>query len=125
MGGCTMPFHEKIDYIELPAISIPACKSFFEDVFGWQFEDYGPEYSAFYNAGIKGGFFQSEMSTNQETGSALIVFYSADLDKTREKIIQSGGIVTRPIFSFPGGRRFHFVDPSGNEFAVWSDRKDD
>ena len=116
-----MPFHEKIDYLELPAINIEACKSFFGKVFGWQFEDYGPEYTAFFNAGIKGGFYQSDLSTSQDSGSALVVFYSANLDQTKAKIEKAGGVITKPAFSFPGGRRFHFVDPSGNEFAVWSD----
>lgn len=116
-----MPFHEKIDYIELPAINIDACKTFFSKVFGWKFEDYGSEYTAFFNAGIRGGFYQSDLSTGQDSGSALVVFYSVNLGQTMAKIEGAGGVITRPTFSFPGGQRFHFVDPSGNEFAVWSD----
>lgn len=111
----------KIDYIELPAINIEACKSFFSKVFGWEFIDYGPEYTSFSNAGIEGGFYLSELSANTETGSALVVFYSNDLQEAQLKIEKAGGLIVRPIFTFPGGKRFHFTDPSGNEFAVWSD----
>ncbi len=118
-----MPFHEKIDYIELPAINMDACKTFFARVFGWKFEDYGPEYTAFYNAGIKGGFYQSDLSTAQDNGGALVIFYSEDLEQTKAKVEKAGGVVVKPTFSFPGGQRFHFVDPSGNEFAVWSEVK--
>jgi predicted enzyme related to lactoylglutathione lyase len=113
--------HEKINYIEFPAKDINATKSFFTEVFGWSFVDYGPEYSAFSNEGIDGGFFKSNLSISTESGSALIVFYSSGLEKTQAKIQSAGGSIIRPICSFPGGRRFHFSDPNGNEFAVWSD----
>ena len=113
--------HEKINYVELPARDIKATKAFFLEVFGWSFVDYGPAYTAFSNAGIDGGFFQSELSASTNNGSALIVFYSKDLEQTQSKIENSGGILIKPIFPFPGGRRFHFSDPSGNEYAVWSD----
>lgn len=113
--------HEKIDYVEFPARSIEAAKDFFTTVFGWSFVDYGPEYTAFSNEGIDGGFFQSNLSASTETGSALIVFYSKDLEETQAKIEKAGGTILRQIFSFPGGRRFHFSDPNGNEYAVWSD----
>ncbi len=113
--------HEKINYVEFPATNIPETKAFFTKVFDWSFVDYGPEYTAFSNAGIDGGFFKSDLRASTETGSALVVFYSQDLEKTLEKIESAGGVVIKPIFSFPGGRRFHFLDPSGNEFAVWSD----
>ncbi|MCB0036634.1 MAG: VOC family protein, partial [Anaerolineales bacterium] len=68
-----------------------------------------------------GGFYQSDLTATVAKGSALIVFYSAALEETQAKIEKAGGAITRPIFSFPGGRRFHFTDPSGNEFAVWSE----
>ncbi len=113
--------HEKINYIEFPARNMEANKAFFATVFGWRFVDYGPDYSAFSNAGIDGGFFQSELSANTKNGSALIVFYSDDLEKTQVKIEDAGGLVVVAIFAFPGGRRFHFTDPSGNEYAVWSE----
>ena len=113
--------HEKINYVEFPAKDIEACKSFFSSVFGWKFVDYGPEYSAFSDEGIDGGFYQSELSSSTKNGSTLVVFYSNDLDSTLLKIKDAGGEIIKPVFSFPGGKRFHFSDPSGNEFAVWSD----
>ncbi len=113
--------HEKINYVELPATDLTAVKEFFSQVFGWRFVDYGPEYAAFSNAGIDGGFYQSTLSASTQTGSALIVFYSNALEETQHKIENHGGTILKPIFAFPGGRRFHFSDPAGNEFAVWSD----
>ncbi len=118
-----MPAHEKINYIEFPAKDMQATKTFFSTVFGWTFEDFGPDYIAFSNQGIDGGFFKSELHSSTKNGSALTVFYSNDLDATLSKIQQSGGLIIQPIFSFPGGRRFHFSDPNGNEFAVWSDKE--
>jgi predicted enzyme related to lactoylglutathione lyase len=113
--------HEKINYVEFPAKDIEATKAFFKKVFNWSFEDYGPEYTAFANEGIDGGFYKSESTASTEKGSALIVFYSQELEKTQSKIIEAGGEIMKPTFSFPGGRRFHFSDPNGNEYAVWSD----
>jgi len=113
--------HEKINYVEFPAKDIDATKKFFESAFNWSFTDYGPEYSAFENQGLDGGFFKSEKVASTDAGSALIVFYSNELENTRHKVEKAGGTIIKPIFSFPGGRRFHFADPSGNEFAVWSD----
>ena len=114
--------HEKINYIELPCKDFDATKSFFEQVFNWQFKDYGPEYIAFSNAGIEGGFYKSKLKVSTNSGSALIVFFSNDLDSTLSKLMEAGGSLIKPIFDFPGGRRFHFADPSGNEYAVWSDQ---
>ena len=113
--------HEKINYVEFPAKDIEATKAFFTAVFGWSFVDYGPEYTAFSNEGIDGGFFKSNLTVSPENGSALIVFYSKTLEQTQSKIEKSGGSISKPIFAFPGGRRFHFQDPNGNEYAVWSD----
>ncbi len=112
--------HEKMNYVEFPAKAIDATKAFFTAVFGWSFVDYGPEYTAFSNEGLDGGFFKSDLASSTANGSALIVFYSRELENTQAKIEDAGGSIIRPIFSFPGGRRFHFSDPSGNEFAVWS-----
>jgi predicted enzyme related to lactoylglutathione lyase len=113
--------HEKINYVEFPARNIEATKAFFTAVFGWTFEDFGSDYIAFSDQGIDGGFFKSDLSSSTEKGSALIIFYSKELENTQAKIEDAGGKIIKPIFSFPGGRRFHFADPSGNEFAVWSD----
>lgn len=114
--------HEKINYVELPAKNLSATKAFFTQVFGWSFQDFGPEYAAFSNQGIDGGFFKSNLSSSTNNGAALIVFYSNDLESSQEKIQKNNGIIVKPIFPFPGGHRFHFTEPSGNEFAVWSDK---
>ena len=113
--------HEKINYIEFPAKDIEQTKAFFGAVFGWSFVDYGPEYTGFSDQGVDGGFFKSDLSVSTENGSALIVFYSNNLEQTQSKIEVAGGSIIKPIFSFPGGRRFYFGDPNGNEYAVWSD----
>ncbi|MDT8419805.1 MAG: VOC family protein [Desulfuromonadales bacterium] len=113
--------HEKINYVEFPTHSIDAVKNFFESVFGWSFTDYGPDYTAFSDQGLDGGFYRSDKSSLTASGSALIVFYSKDLEQTQAKIEAAGGSIIKPIFCFPGGRRFHFTDPTGNEFAAWSD----
>ena len=113
--------HDKINYVEFPAKDIEATKAFFISAFGWTFVDYGPEYTAFSNEGLDGGFYKSDLSVSTEAGSALIVFYSKDLERTQSKIENAGGTIIKPIFSFPGGRRLHFGDPNGNEYAVWSD----
>ena len=116
-----MKEHEKINYVEFPAKDIETAKAFFTTVFGWSFVDYGPDYAAFSNEGIDGGFFKSDFTVSTENGSALIIFYSEELEKTQSKIENAGGKIIKPIFSFPGGRRFHFGDPNGNEYAVWSE----
>ena len=114
--------HEKINYLEFPAKDLDATRKFFSSVFNWSFTDYGPDYTAFSNAGIDGGFYRSDLSTATENGSALIVFYSNNLEQTQKKIESASGEIIKPVFSFPGGRRFHFSDPNGNEYAVWSDK---
>lgn len=118
-----MSKHEKIDYVEFPAKDIETTKTFFAEIFSWAFTDYGPEYTAFVNEGLNGGFFKSNLIASVATGSALIVFYSQNLEQTQTKIEKAKGEIIKPIFSFPGGRRFHFADPNGNEYAVWSDVK--
>ena len=116
-----MNLHEKINYVELPAKDLAATKAFFQSVFGWSFVDYGPEYTAFSNQGLDGGFFKSDLASSSQKGAALVIFYSNQLEATLAKVEKAGGSIVRPIFSFPGGRRFHFTEPSGNEFAVWSE----
>lgn len=110
--------HHKVDYIELSATDIPATKAFYSAAFGWKFTDYGPDYVAFEDSGTSGGF--AKVASNR-TGGPLVILYSNSLEKTRDIIEQKGGKIAKPIFSFPGGRRFHFLDPNGNELAVWSD----
>lgn len=115
-----MPTNEKLNYVELPACDLEATKTFFSQVFQWEFVDYGPDYSSFSDQGLDGGFFRAKLSSNSQNGAALLIFFSRDLEKTMDKVEASGGKITKPIFHFPGGRRFHFCEPSGNEFAVWS-----
>jgi predicted enzyme related to lactoylglutathione lyase len=117
-----MPADKKIDYIELPAGNFDAVQSFFEKAFDWSFTDYGPDYRAFTDGKIDGGFYKSGLHSATENGAALVVLYAEDLEKTRETVMVAGGVIVKDIFSFPGGRRFHFADPNGNELAVWSDR---
>lgn len=115
-----MPAHEKINYVEYPAKNLEATKAFFQEAFGWSFDDYGPDYTAFSGQGLDGGFFRSDLAARTSQGSALIVFYSERLEETLAKVEAAGGEIVKPIFTFPGGRRFHFTEPSGNEFAVWA-----
>ncbi len=116
-----MPAHEKLNYVEFPACDLAATKQFFQTVFGWSFSDYGPDYTAFAGQGLDGGFFTSSYRSRSNQGSALLVFYSQDLAATLRKVEAAGGEILQPIYAFPGGRRFHFAEPSGNEFAVWSE----
>lgn len=112
---------EIINYIELPATDLDGTKKFFSEVFGWEFVDYGPDYAAIVGAGLDGGFFRSELRATTASGSALVVLYSNDLESALGRVVAAGGEIVKPLFCFPGGRRFHFKDPSGNEYAVWSE----
>ena len=116
-----MANHEKMDYVEFAAADLMATKAFFETVFSWNFIDYGSEYTSFSNQGLDGGFFKADLKNSQQKGGALIVFYSNDIKATEAKIKRNGGVIVKEIFDFPGGCRFHFTEPSGNEFAVWSE----
>ena len=120
-GSTEMTKNNKINYIEIPAKNIAATKTFFSEVFGWSFVDYGPDYSSFAAQGTDGGFFKSDLVVSTKNGSPLIVLYSNSLEATQNKIEKADGKIIKAIFSFPGGRRFHFSDPNGNEFAVWSE----
>jgi predicted enzyme related to lactoylglutathione lyase len=113
-----MNTHGKINYVEFPARDLNATKAFFKAAFGWSFQDYGPEYAAFSNEGLDGGFYKSESSSRVGSGASLLIFYSDNLESTQAKVQSAGGTISK---SFPGGRRFHFIEPSGNELAVWSD----
>ena len=108
----------RIDYIELPATDIAATKRFYVDAFGWKFTDYGPDYTSFEDGRLAGGFTKDGKVAK---GGPLVVIYADALEAQEAKVRQAGGTITKPIFSFPGGRRFHFSDPSGNELAVWSE----
>jgi len=106
----------KIDYVEFGTGKIGKSRKFFARAFGWEFTEYGPQYAAFNNAGIDGGLD----GTDEATKMSLVVLKSDNLEETQKQIEAAGGKIVKEIFSFPGGRRFHFVEPGGNELAVWS-----
>lgn len=116
-----MPADRKIDYIELPARDLQLAKTFYSSVFGWQFVDYGPEYCAFNDGRLDGGFYQANLNATTANGSVLVVLYADDLEAVLARVRGGGGCIVKDIFSFPGGRRFQFADPNGNELAVWSE----
>lgn len=109
----------QIDYVEFPALDMARTKVFYESVFGWKFTDYGPDYTSFEDGRIAGGFWTEGKVA---AGGPLIVIYGADLAEVESKVRAAGGRIVKEPFPFPGGRRFHFADPSGNELAVWSEK---
>ena len=117
-----MPTDQKIDYLELPARDFDAVQGFYEKAFAWSFTDYGPDYRAFNDGKLDGGFYKSDKCSSTANGAALIILYAEELEKIHDRVVASGGRIVQEIFAFPGGRRFHFADPNGNELAVWSDK---
>ena len=108
-----------MDYIEFPATNIEGTKRFYHEVFGWEFQDWGPSYASFHDGRIGGGF-TTEAKVAGGSG-ALVVLYAKNLEDTYARVKSAGGKIVRETFEFPGGRRFHFSDPNGNELAVWSE----
>ncbi len=108
----------QIDYIELPVADLPKTKQFYEAVFGWAWTDYGDAYSSFHDGRLSGGLTADEA---EKPKGPLVVLYAVNLEETLDRLTAAGGIITRSPFAFPGGRRFHFTDPAGNELAVWSE----
>ncbi|MFT4710782.1 MAG: putative enzyme related to lactoylglutathione lyase [Planctomycetota bacterium] len=115
-----MSKNDRIDYLELPAPNIQAAKDFYGAAFGWEFVDYGPEYTSFKEQRLNGGLTQARKPAAPGEG-ALVVLHAEDLAATEAKVRAAGGKITTETFEFPGGRRFHFADPAGNELAVWSE----
>ena len=111
-----------IDYVEMPSRDLAGTKKFFAALFAWSFVDYGPDYASFDDGRMTGGFFASSKTAGLDAGAPLIVFYHDELEKMQKKVVDLGGKVTKEIFEFPGGRRFHFREPGGGEFAIWSDK---
>jgi hypothetical protein len=107
-----------IDYIEFTTTDLSGSKAFFQQVFGWEFKDFGPEYASFKDASIRGGFAQGAQAAN---GGPLVVLYAPDLDPVAAKVKAAGGTISVETFEFPGGKRFHFTEPGGNTMAVWSE----
>lgn len=121
-----MNHHHHITYIEIPTVSIAKSREFFKTIFGWSFSDYGPDYTSFSDksAGVAGGFFTLDQAPGKAPNAVLIVLYSADLEATQQAIVEAGGHISKETFSYPGGRRFHFIEPGGNELGVWSEDED-
>ena len=111
----------KIDYLEIPVTDLTLTKDFYGKIFSWTFQDWGPEYATFSDGRFSGGF---RLERTVATGGPLIIIHSSDLESVEQQIRAAGGTITKEIFSFPGGRRFHFTDPSGNELSVWTDTGD-
>jgi predicted enzyme related to lactoylglutathione lyase len=111
----------RIDYIEFPVADVAPAKRFYARVFGWEFTDYGPDYTSFVDGRLSGGFRGGSPAV---PGGPLVVIYALDLDAVQAAVVAAGGVITKPTFAFPGGRRFHFRDPAGHELAVWSDPTD-
>ncbi len=111
--------HLKIDYVEFATQDISATQAFLAKAFAWTFTDYGPGYQGFANAGIDGGI---EGDPEHVGAPPLVILKTDDLEAAEASVKAAGGAITRPIFAFPGGRRFHFREPGGNEMAVWSEK---
>ncbi len=107
-----------INYLEFKANDLGKIKAFYSSVFGWRFTDYGDSYVAFEDAGIEGGFEQTDAPI---INGVLVVLKYQNLEEIQGNIEAAGGTISVPIFTFPGGKRFHFIDPSGNELAVWTE----
>jgi predicted enzyme related to lactoylglutathione lyase len=111
-----------IDFIEFPAktaAAISKAKAFYSKTFNWSFQDWGDDYADTYSSGVGSGL---NADPEHRPSKPLVVIYTPDLQATAIKVVASGGHITKEIFSFPGGRRFHFTDPCGNELAAWSDQ---
>jgi hypothetical protein len=112
----------QIDYVEFPASSVSALqasKKFYGEVFGWSFQDWGDEYADTKDSGIGSGIAADPLHRTQ---GPLVVLYTTELETMRERIVNAGGTISKDIVSFPGGRRFHYMDPAGNQLGVWSDK---
>ena len=110
----------RMDYIEFPATDIAGSKRFYNAVFGWKFEDYGPDYISFHDGRLAGGFTKV---AHIQHGGPLVVIYATSLKDAEAAVQAAGGKIVKPPFDFPGGSRFHFTDPNGNELAVWSETR--
>lgn len=113
----------RIDYVEFQVGDIARSRAFYGEAFGWIFKDYGPSYCEFGDGRLTGGFALADgggPDPARVAGGPLVILYATDLADTLARVEQAGGRIVKPIFAFPGGRRFHFADPDGYELAVWS-----
>lgn len=118
--------HHSINYVELTVSDLAVAKAFYRDAFGWEFNDYGPSYAGIRGAdGAEvGGILESPdvRSSNSSTASPFVILFSEDLDASLQEIVKAGGRILQEPYAFPGGRRLHFADPSGNELGVWAEQ---
>ncbi|HEY1132993.1 MAG TPA: VOC family protein [Nocardioides sp.] len=117
-----MPTHHAIDYVELSVGDLSASTRFYADAFGWRTTDYGPTYTGFRDDPASEEEGGGLAATDERPGRPLVLLYSDDLDATVAAVEAAGGTVTQAPYAFPGGRRFHFTDPTGNELGAWSER---
>ncbi|NNF17487.1 MAG: VOC family protein [Gammaproteobacteria bacterium] len=115
------PTTDTVDYVEIAVPDVQISRRFFEQLFSWKFTDYGPDYTAFDDGRLNGGFRTRDTGIQNATNDVLVVFYTRDLEAMVQKVEQLGGTICKPIFSFPGGRRFHFRGPDQIEYALWSE----
>jgi predicted enzyme related to lactoylglutathione lyase len=115
-----MRSQNRIDYVEIPVTDLPKARLFLEAMFGWTFQEWGDDYLSFSDGRLDGGLRKSEVAA-PATG-VLLVLYSDNLERDVTRVKDLGGRISQDIFSFPGGRRFHFIDPVGTEFAIWSEK---
>ena len=112
--------HHSVDYIEIPVVDVAAAKRFYGSAFGWTFNDYGPDYAGIQDprrAAEVGGLAKTD---SVRPGGPLVLLFSGDLDASVKAVVESGGSIVNGPYEFPGGRRFEFSDPSGNELGVWA-----
>lgn len=112
--------HHGFNYIELPSLDNVKMKAFYGAAFDWTFQDWGETYVAIHGAGVEGGFDQASEDRQPSNQGALVILYSDDLNASEKAVLKEGGTISVPVYEFPGGKRFHFTDPSGNELAVWT-----
>ena len=110
---------DRIDYIEFPSSNRAITSAFFQAAFGWGVVSYGPDYDGVTGAGIDAGVDQAA----EKVAATMAIIRTDDLDAAERRVVSAGGVITRPQFDFPGGRRFHFREPGGNEMAVWVARE--
>jgi predicted enzyme related to lactoylglutathione lyase len=113
----------RVDYVEIPAADIDKMRAFFEQLFGWEFQEWGPDYYSFNDGRLDGGLRRTDAPA--PAGGVLLVFYSQDLDRDYQRVKELGATISQEIFEFPGGRRFHFVEPAGTEFAIWASSEEE
>jgi uncharacterized protein len=105
----------RICFVELQTSDLALTRSFYTDAFGHAFTDFGPSYSCTLTGDVDIGL---QADASEATAAPLVVIAVDDLEASLDAVGKAGGVITKPIFAFPGGRRFHFRDPSGNELAV-------